>query len=134
LKLLQLAHDKGWPIALKEIYQFDSVDALERVWDKWVLAGSQPLQLPKGTQLADNKPAKVPAKSKELIRGQSPDTEPSVPRLQREEALTDNGTEGITLAAGLSREYLEQPFLTQPARSGAARVPHDRPVRPAPQE
>ncbi|MDB5345923.1 MAG: hypothetical protein JWP89_4300 [Schlesneria sp.] len=134
LKFLQLAHDKGWPIALKEIYQFDSVDALERVWDKWVLAGSQPLQLPKGTQLADNKASKGPAKSKETIRGQSPDAEPSVPRIQREEVLAANITEGITVDAGLSREYLEQPVLTQLARSGAARVSHDRPARPAPLE
>jgi hypothetical protein len=135
LKFLQLAHDKGWPIALKEVYLFDSVDALERIWDKWVLAGSQPLRLPKGTQLADNRGSSTPAKQKETIRGQSQDVEPSVPLVQqREEVAFEEAPAGIMVAGGLSREYLVQPILTQAARSSAAGVPNDRPVRPTPLE
>lgn len=133
MKFLQLAHEKGWPVALSEIYQFESVDALERVWDKWVLAGSQPLQLPKGSLVADNKTPKG-GNSKEVFRGQSPEAAPRSPRGQREELAAEEAPAGILLASGLSRESLVQPVLVQGARSGAARVPHDRPARPAPLE
>ena len=54
LKFLQLAHEDGWNAALKSFYQFENVDSLEKVWDKWVLAGSPSLKLPKDSQLADS--------------------------------------------------------------------------------
>lgn len=125
LKFLQMAHEQSWPVALKEFYQYDSVESLERVWDKWVLAGSQPINAPKGSLVADNK---ATAKPKETIRGQSDNIELPLARPRRTEQVAENDT----LATGLSREFLEQPVLTQASRSGAARI--ERPTRPAPLE
>lgn len=127
LKFLQMAHEQSWPVALKEFYQYDSVESLERVWDKWVLAGSQPINAPKGSLVADNKASSKP---KETIRGQSDNIELPLARPRRTEQVAENDT----LATGLSREYLEQPVLTQASRSGAARVAHERQARPAPLE
>jgi hypothetical protein len=123
LKFLQLAHEQGWDVALKEIYQFESVGALEKRWDNWVVAGSPALRIPKGTQLADNNRPKSSA----TIRGQSPDVEVPPSRELADQPLVLVDAAGTT---GLSRDSLQLPVLTQPARSGAARVNHDRPTRP----
>lgn len=128
LKFLQLAHEQGWNEALKSVYQFDSVDALERIWDKWVITGSPALKIPEGSQVADNSP---PVKGKSLalpvtqkdaspkVRGQSPNADPE-PRgrdaLQfplQELPLASNGR--------LSREFLEPPLLTTKIQ-GTARI------------
>jgi hypothetical protein len=115
LKFLQQAHEQSWEAALKEHYRFDSVDDLEKVWDKWVLAGSRPLKLPKGSQIADNN--RAPANP--AVRGQSPE-EDARPTLPRQEPTPDPEV----AAVGLSRESLIQPVFTPTSRSGAARVPH----------
>ena len=120
VKFLQVAHEEGWPAALKR-YDYESVDALEKDWDKWVLAGNPALNAPAGTKLASNKqPA---AKNGVTIRGQSPDsTQPD--RATKPDAEQPAAPVEVTAAAQpLSRESLTLPLLTQPARSGAARVP-----------
>jgi hypothetical protein len=127
LKFLQVAHEQGWSHALATIYQFDSIEALERVWDEWVVAGSPALKIPKGTQLADSgRPAQ---KKPEVIRGQSPkDTEPELP--PRLEQLNELDLADRSLPQKLSRSTLELPLLTQPSQEGMARVPNDRLVKP----
>lgn len=132
LKFLQLAHEEGWNEAIKSIYQFDNLDALDKLWDKWVLTGSPTLNLPKDSQVADNtRPA---SKSAPTVRGQSPEsprsagndiamleqTPDDLPRSARQ-PISNDGT-----LRPLSRDALETPLLTQPsARSGAARFPHE---------
>ena len=122
IKFLQQAHEKGWNDALKSIYQFENVESLEKVWDDWVLAGSPGLNLPKGTQLADNtRPA--PKKS-DTIRGQSPEQERARERTEESRiAKTDEPPR-------LSRKSLELPILMVPAQTGVSRIPHDRLVHP----
>ena len=129
LKFLQLAHERDWNHALKTYYRFENVEALEKVWDEWVVAGSPPRTSPKGTLLADNArpaPKKSDTKKSDTIRAQSDDLEPS-PRGEQ------SGEFKLALnpqPRRLSRQSLELPLLTQPAEAGAARVPHDRLVRP----
>ena len=120
IQFLQVAHEAGWQQALKR-YNYPSIDALEKDWDQWVLAGNPALNAPAGTQLASNKqPA---AKNGATIRGQSPDTT-HPDRATKPDAGQPAAPVEVTAAAQpLSRETLTFPLLTQPARNGAARVP-----------
>ena len=43
LEFLEVAHQQGWPTAISRCYQLESVDALEKRWQEWVLAGSPEL-------------------------------------------------------------------------------------------
>ena len=145
VKFLQVAHEEGWPAALKQ-YDYASVDALEKDWDKWVLAGNPNLVAPSGTQLADNK--KPAAMTGETIRGQSPDATPAQPdakslasktppAAKRERPKPDQPAvvvepdeakplvAVVTNAQLLSRDELQIPLLTRPAPAGAARVPRE---------
>ncbi len=148
VKFLQVAHSDGWEAALQQ-YDYPSIDALERDWDKWVLASSPALNGPAGSQLAANR--KRAAASGTTIRGQSPDstqgltdlslpvatvpasTQPNRAAIARaEQTLVQNDpAPPIEVAAlALSRAGLELPLLTQPARAGAARVPREAMPRP----
>ena len=125
LKFLQMAHDKSWNEALKCIYQFESVESLEMVWDDWVLAGSPALNIPKGSQLADNtRPA---PKKAETIRGQSPEPESAPTKERADETKLADQSEP---PRRLSRKSLELPMLTLPAKAGASRVSNDVAIRP----
>lgn len=160
VKFLQAAHHEGWDAALQQ-YDYPSIEALERDWDKWVLASSPSLKAPVGSQVADNRQrAATPrsTKSGTTIRAQSPDathtlTDQSLPvatasantasgntkpnraaiaraeqALTQQEAALPITAPPIQVASAppaRSRAGLELPLLTQPARTGAARVPHD---------
>lgn len=115
LKFLQVAHDRGWDHALKSVYQIEGVEGLEAIWDKWVLVGSPSLNIPKGTQVAENT---RPAKKGEVIRGQSQDQDPPSSGRNSNTALATSEVS----KPGLSRDFLEQPVLTQSAQTGAARI------------
>lgn len=143
IKFLQIAHEEGWPTALKR-YDYASVDALEKDWDQWVLAGNPALNAPPGTQLASNK--KSAAKNGETIRGQSPEatqdqanskslaskTPSSVKPERPSKVDSDQDAQPTQIAATmqpLDRSELQIPLLTQPAPSGAARVPREGLIR-----
>lgn len=118
LKLLQAAHEHGWDEALKTIYHFESIDALEKVWDQWVMAGSPTLKSPKGTQVADNtRPAPK-------IRAQSPESTDD--DLIPIDAGNTKTAETPSASAKLGRQDLVQPVLTERDRADVARVPNDR--------
>lgn len=120
IRFLQVAHEEGWLAALKR-YDYASIDALEQDWDQWVLAGNPALNALAGTQLADNK--KPAAKNGTTIRGQSPETTEPAPATLPLAEPSAAPVEVTAAAQPLSREALTLPLLTQPARSGAARVP-----------
>lgn len=73
LRFIDDAHSHGWDQAIQLNYKVKTVEELEKRWSGWVIAGSPPLQLPKGQQLAssDNPAEKTDA----VIRSQSPDEE-----------------------------------------------------------
>ncbi len=145
VKFLQVAHSDGWEAALQR-YDYPSVEALERDWDKWVLASSPTLNGPNAAQLADNRKRATPPGT--TIRGQSPESTPGLTDLSlpvatvpastqpnraaiagAEQALAQSEPappiEVTAVAPARSRAGLELPLLTQPARAGAARVPRE---------
>lgn len=127
VRFLQVAHEQGWDAALK-MYGYASIDALEQDWDGWVLAGSPSLNIPAGSLVAD---AKSPSPTNGTkIRGQSPEgsAAPARPSQPTEKELSNGGIK--VAMQPLSRSNLEIPLLNQPARTGAARVPHEGLVRP----
>ncbi len=144
IKFLQVAHEAGWEEALKR-YEYPSIEALEKDWDQWVLASCPTLNVPAGTQLASNKqPA---AKNGATIRGQSPEATqdqartnalasnaPSTTQPKRATKPTpEQPAAPVKVAVTVppqNRESLTLPLLTQPARSGAARVPHEGLIHP----
>ena len=66
LRLMAMAHERGWEASLKTLYGYSSVASLEKEWDQWVMAGSAKLEIPEGSQLADSK-------DRPQIRAQSPE-------------------------------------------------------------
>ncbi|MEK6256986.1 MAG: hypothetical protein AABP62_00075 [Planctomycetota bacterium] len=139
IKFLQVAHEAGWEEALKR-YEYPSIDALEKDWDQWVLASCPTLNVPAGTQLASNKqPA---TKNGTTIRGQSPEATPTpgnakslagktLPAVKPERPSMvelDQAASPVEIVVNtqpLRRDGLQVPLLTQPAPSGAARVPRE---------
>jgi hypothetical protein len=136
LKFLQLAYEQDWNVAFKKFYEVDNIDALEKAWEKWVVAGSRPLNIPKDTQLADN--TRSNPKGTTTVRGQSPDAAKpaglelpvtNAPALDDKRPQRLPPTEDLALRP-LSRHELELPLLTQPAPAGVARFPHDGLTQP----
>lgn len=95
LKFLDHAHKSGWNRALKRHYRFENVDALERKWDSWVMAGSPSLKIPAGQMLAANDAQQ----SAVVVRSQSPDGEPR-PVMQRRFERTDQSKTAKSIARG----------------------------------
>jgi hypothetical protein len=114
LKFLNHAHQHGWEKALKAYYRYPSVDALEKEWDRWVLAGSPPPVVPEGQLLADRDD------DQPVVRGQSPET---VVRLGQP---TTYPPQLPQRAAVLSRAKLQQPVAVRPTSNvSATRPPRD---------
>ncbi len=85
LEFLETAHRNGWDRAIEEHYRLEGVDDLESRWNKWIMAGSPRLNIPKDTQLASNDEPKAPRPEpseedfqRPVIRGQSPETQAPV--------------------------------------------------------
>lgn len=78
LKFLNAAHTEGWDRSLHSFYGHRGIDALERTWNQWVLAGCPAKAAPEGTMLASAEPAGVEEQqpSNILARSQAPDREP----------------------------------------------------------
>lgn len=142
LRFLQLAYEESWTTAFKKFFQFESIDAVETVWDKWVLAGSPSLRLPEGSQVADNK--SKPSRELPTVRGQSPDaSRPTDPKRGPAEIALNaaeipvDGKRSLQLPvtrdsgdAPLSRKSLQTPLLTLPVPTGAARFSDDDLILP----
>ena len=79
LKFLNDAHRSNWDTALRQNYDVNTVEELETRWTGWVVAGSPPINLPKGQMLAATSTPKDPKAP--VIRSQSPDAVNSKGRL-----------------------------------------------------
>jgi hypothetical protein len=77
LVFLDDAEKLGWEAALRKHYKIEGVEALERTWGGWVIAGSPPLT--PDQQLADAGQA-TGRETNEVIRAQNPDAEEASPR------------------------------------------------------
>jgi hypothetical protein len=77
LKFLGDAHQYGWDKAIQANYNCQGVDALEKRWHDWIMAGGHESDLPKGQQLADASRSERPAEqAKPIVRGQKPAEDP----------------------------------------------------------
>ena len=134
LRLMAMAYDRGWEPALKSLYGYKSIEALEKEWDQWVMAGSAKLNIPAGSQVAtrDQNPSDSPT-----IRGQSPD---DTPKLGEPKPVKSKGTavereprdvaDASATPPRRSRNGLEEPLLTlESVSSGAAKIPQMPPGR-----
>jgi hypothetical protein len=78
LAFMQDAHESGWDAAFHRHYDEENVEAIEKKWSQWVIAGSPTLRLPDGQLLAAAKVA-VPLEAKQadtvasVVRSQTPD-------------------------------------------------------------
>lgn len=113
IRLMTLANETKWDAALKAVYGYRSIDALEQEWDQWVMAGSQ--KLPKDIQIASTGRNSEQA----IIRGQSPDG--VVAKLGQPVRMTaadrpQTKDKEVAVASAsdepLSRVSLQQPVLT----------------------
>lgn len=76
LNFLKAANVDGWDRALHAFYGHRGIDALERDWNQWVLAGCPAKVAPEGTMLASTEPpAAGGQKADILMRSQAPDRE-----------------------------------------------------------
>ncbi len=77
LKFLNAANVDGWDRALNSFYGHRGIDAMEKNWNQWVLAGCPAKTAPEGTLLASAEPAATieqPA-ANVLTRSQGPERE-----------------------------------------------------------
>jgi hypothetical protein len=79
LHFVNAAHQQGWDRALKHYYELDSVEALDKVWNEWIMAGSPRLNLPAGQHLAateasrTSNPQPRTSLTDAIVRSQTPD-------------------------------------------------------------
>jgi hypothetical protein len=99
LAFLKDALDHNWTTAFKKHYGYENLDAVEKHWAGWVLAGSPPLRKPDDPQLAENSAqpnrpqlaemivasATQPTQgsTQEVTRGQSPSQPAPLPPINR---------------------------------------------------
>ena len=74
LRFLEDAHRRSWNYALRKRYGYESVESLEKRWNKWVMAGSPEWNLPEERQLTGDVSAtgKHPLAENVTIRAQNP--------------------------------------------------------------
>lgn len=125
IRLMASAHERGWEASLRTVYGIQNIDALEKEWDQWVIAGSPTLNIPKGSMVASNDRGTAKDGKEPTIRGQSPaaeaalgqpiqltSTDESSPIETREVASVSPGTASETPVNALrSRASLQQPLL-----------------------
>jgi hypothetical protein len=127
IRLMSVAHEKGWATAFRSLYGYSNIEALEQELDQWVIAGSPKLNLPDGVQLAENDHRNEDGVT---IRGQSPESsaklgEPSAmnsaaPQTER------SGSEVAQAEPRRSRTGLQTPLLTvDRLTTNAAKVPQE---------
>lgn len=76
LNFLKAAHIDGWDRSLHTFYGHRGIDAFEKNWNQWVLAGCPAKVAPEGTMLASTEPPANVQDPKVLARSQAPDREP----------------------------------------------------------
>jgi hypothetical protein len=116
LSFLKDALEQNWTSAFKKHYGYENIEAAEKHWTGWVLAGSPELPQSDDTRLASN------------------DSRPATPPVTRAVALADNRSQpkpsrsGVELARGQSPQALaplagiNRPLRTRP-RGAALSAP-----------
>lgn len=128
LRFLEDAHQHGWDKAVETHYGFEKVEALEQKWNNWIIAGSPPLNIPEGSQIAsasmsgDEQPASQPAGNRSpdrVVRGQSP-RRSSTAEAGRAASRAPAGRAAASRGAGRSGRSGNQFVAPNPRGSDAA--------------
>ena len=79
LSFMEQAHQDNWDKALKNHYNIDSIEALEKYWTKWTVAGSPRLSEVEAIAKADPPTPTITNKAEPdtIVRGQSPEPTPT---------------------------------------------------------
>ncbi len=77
LSFVQDAHESGWDAAFRTHYEETSIEAVEKKWSRWVIAGSPSLR-PADEALLASATRESPAAENgaSIVRSQSPDSKP----------------------------------------------------------
>jgi hypothetical protein len=110
LRFLNDAHHQGWDWALKTHFGYGKVESLEKEWDRWVLAGSPPVEIAGDQQLADL------GGEQPVVRGQSPELAVHLgrPTVQPPKSSPTSPREPVAPVL-LSRAKLQRPVVVRPA-------------------
>ena len=74
LSFLQDAHESGWDAAFRKHYEESNIEAIEKKWSRWVIAGSPSLKPADETLLASATRESTAAENgTSIVRSQSPD-------------------------------------------------------------
>lgn len=77
LTFVQDAHESGWDAAFRKHYEETSIEAVEKKWSRWVIAGSPSLRQADDTLLAvTTRESTVVGNAASIVRSQSPDSKP----------------------------------------------------------
>jgi len=124
IRLMAVAHERGWETALKTLYGINNLQGLEREWDQWVLAGSPKLNIPDGSLLADSSKKKPET----TIRGQSPDSSANSlesTKVAMSDKMDSDDDQSDSTSPRRSRSGLTRPVLTISQTTGAAKFSPD---------
>ena len=120
LRFLDEAHRHGWDKALRRHYDLESVESLEKRWSGWVVAGSPPLKVPEGQQLAQADKATEQPPRPPVIRSQSPDPAGSSrvkPGRRGEDLVAPNPSSKRQVITVATSPRQTKAAVTQPGRS-----------------
>ena len=116
LRFLNDANARGWDAAIKSFYARGNIEALERDWSAWVIAGSPSSRQPEGQTLAQQPPAPTrtskPADSS-VVRSQNPEDSNPLKQLRRSVKDAQSLPDADNLTAPDPRRQAPRPLALQ---------------------
>lgn len=128
LTFIQEAHGSGWDAAFRKHYSEANVEAVERKWSQWVIAGSPSLRQPEGVLLASAKTASSETTERtgqepSVVRSQTPDEKATHKASTREHNPLDAGDNRRSAADSVAATT--KPTTKPQSRSTPARLESD---------
>ena len=118
LRFLNDANARGWDAAIKSFYARGNIEALERDWSSWVIAGSPSLRQVEGQLLAQQTPTAPVRNSKvadpRVVRSQNPDDTNPLKQLRRSVKDAQPLPDADKLTAPNPRLQAPRPLALQP--------------------
>ena len=117
LRFLNDANARGWDAAIKSFYARGNVEALERDWSSWVIAGSPSSLQPEGQTLALKQPAATRTNNdsdSRVVRSQNPEDTNPLKQLRRTVRDAQPLPEADKLTAPNPRGPAPRPLALQP--------------------
>lgn len=117
LRFLNDANSRGWDAAIKSFYARGNIEALERDWSAWVIAGSPSVRSPEVQTLAQQQP--VPSRNSKVadtrvVRSQNPEDANPLRTLRRSVREAQPLPDAEKLTAPDPRSQAPRPLALQP--------------------